>query len=169
MVPGGRWTKKECGSALAFADDLPSWGIDKRDIGAIRILDTTTEFEISERVAGSFAAKIRRPDKEDSIRIDPLADTPATQAPLQTRSRSPWRGADDTDHGAHRGDNSRHATGSKHRGKPRSESEAKFGSEPALGKKGKHRNKSGRAGQPQANPSPAKAALGKKARKTRRG
>ena len=32
-------------------------GIDKHDIGAIRIMDTTTEFEISERVAESFAAK----------------------------------------------------------------------------------------------------------------
>ncbi|WP_245333899.1 DbpA RNA binding domain-containing protein, partial [Bradyrhizobium guangdongense] len=33
-------------------------GIDKRDIGAIKIMDTTTEFEISERVAESFAAKV---------------------------------------------------------------------------------------------------------------
>ena len=51
-------------------------GIDKDDIGAIRILDTTTEFEISERVAESFAAKVRRPDKEDNIRIEPLAEAP---------------------------------------------------------------------------------------------
>ncbi len=36
-------------------------GIDKHDIGAIRIMDATTEFEISERVAESFAAKIQRP------------------------------------------------------------------------------------------------------------
>src|SRR6202012_6095262 len=50
-------------------------GIDRRDIGAIRILDTTTEFEISERVAESFALKIRRPDKEDNIRIEPLDGT----------------------------------------------------------------------------------------------
>ena len=47
-------------------------GIDKRDIGAIRIMDTTTEFEISARVAESFAVKIRRPDKEDNIRIEAL-------------------------------------------------------------------------------------------------
>ena len=44
-------------------------GIDKRDIGAIKIMDTTTEFEIAARVADSFAVKIKRPDKEDSIRI----------------------------------------------------------------------------------------------------
>jgi ATP-dependent RNA helicase DeaD len=144
-------------------------GIDKRDIGAIRILDTTTEFEISERVAGSFAVKIRRPDKEDNIRIEPLADTPPGQAPLETRSDSPCREAGDTDHSVRRGDNSRDATGPKQRGQPHGEGGSKFGSEPALGKKKKHRNKSGRAGQPQANPSPAKAALAKKARKNRRG
>ncbi len=51
-------------------------GIDKRDIGAIKIMDTTTEFEIAARVADSFAVKIKRPDKEDSIRIEPLADAP---------------------------------------------------------------------------------------------
>lgn len=62
-------------------------GIDRRDIGAIRIHDTTTEFEIAERVATSFAANVRRPDKEDSIRIEPLADAPAEQAPAERRSR----------------------------------------------------------------------------------
>ncbi|MGY3604263.1 MULTISPECIES: DEAD/DEAH box helicase [unclassified Bradyrhizobium] len=145
-------------------------GIDKRDIGAIRILDTTTEFEISERVAGSFAAKIRRPDKEDNIRIEPLADTPPDQAPLEKQSHSPWREAGDFDHNALRSDNSRDATGPKQRGKPHRESGSKFASEPGFGKKKKHRNKSGHAGQRQpANASPAKAAFGKKARKNRRG
>ena len=52
-------------------------GIDKQDIGAIRIMDTTTEFEISHGSAESFAAKIRRPDKEDNIRIEALAAGPA--------------------------------------------------------------------------------------------
>jgi ATP-dependent RNA helicase DeaD len=144
-------------------------GINKRDIGAIRIMDTTTEFEISERVAESFAVKIRRPDKEDSIRIEPLADTPQGQAPPEKRSHSPWREAGDTDHSARRSDNSRDATGPKQRGKHHGESGTKFGSEPGFGKKKKHRNKSGHAGQSQpANASPAKAALGKKARKNRR-
>jgi ATP-dependent RNA helicase DeaD len=58
-------------------------GIDKQDIGAIRIWDTTTEFEISQRVAESFAVKIRRPDKEDNIRIEPLPDAPQDRAPAQ--------------------------------------------------------------------------------------
>jgi ATP-dependent RNA helicase DeaD len=50
--------------------------IKKEDIGTIRILDTTTEFEISARVASRFAARIRRPDKVDSIRIVALPDGP---------------------------------------------------------------------------------------------
>jgi ATP-dependent RNA helicase DeaD len=141
-------------------------GIDKRDIGAIRILDTTTEFEISERVARSFAVKIRRPDKEDNIRIEPLADTLQGQASSEKQSHSPWHEASDANHSARRSDNSRHATEPKQPGKPHGES----GSEPSFGKEKKHRNKSGHAGQPQrANALPAKAALRKKARKNRRG
>jgi ATP-dependent RNA helicase DeaD len=50
--------------------------IKKEDIGTIRILDTITEFEISARVADRFAARIRRPDKEDSIRIEAMKDAP---------------------------------------------------------------------------------------------
>jgi ATP-dependent RNA helicase DeaD len=148
--------------------------IDKNDIGAIRILDTTTEFEISERVAESFAARIRHPDKEDNIRIEPLAAPPAHlsqgQAPAGKRSDSPRREARDTDHRARRSGQSRDATGPKHPGKPRGEGGSKFSSEPGSGHKKKHRNTSGRAGQPRrARAAPAKATLGRKARKKRRG
>jgi ATP-dependent RNA helicase DeaD len=144
-------------------------GIDKHDIGAIRILDTTTEFEISERVAESFAVKIRHPDKEDNIRIEPLAAPPG-QAPSEKRPHSPRREAGDTDHHARRSDSSRDATGPKQPGKPHGESGSKFDREPGSGHKKKHRNNSGRAGHPRwVKASPAKAALGKKARKNRRG
>ncbi|MBH5402155.1 DEAD/DEAH box helicase [Bradyrhizobium sp. CNPSo 4010] len=64
-------------------------GIDKRDIGTIKIMDTTTEFEISKRVADSFAARINRPDKEDSIRIEPMADAPHRHDAPKERSRAP--------------------------------------------------------------------------------
>jgi ATP-dependent RNA helicase DeaD len=47
-------------------------GIDRQDIGAIRILDTSTEFEIASSAAVDFAAQITRPDKDDNIRIEPL-------------------------------------------------------------------------------------------------
>jgi ATP-dependent RNA helicase DeaD len=64
-------------------------GIDKSDIGAIRIMDTTTEFEISARAAESFAVKIRRPDKEDNIRIDALAGP----SPREEVREKEWIGA----------------------------------------------------------------------------
>jgi len=63
-------------------------GVEKQDIGAIRIMDTTTEFEISAAVADSFAAMIKRPDKEDNIRIEFLGDAPA-ERPHTTKS---WDG-----------------------------------------------------------------------------
>src|SRR5258705_3381461 len=72
-------------------------GIDKQDIGAIRIMDTTTEFEISERVAEAFAVKVRRPDKEDNIRLEPLADASQGQAPSQQRTHTPRREGQESD------------------------------------------------------------------------
>ena len=145
-------------------------GIDKGDIGAIRILDTTTEFEISERVAESFAVKVRRPDKEDNIRIEPLAEASPAQTPSEKRPHSPRHEAGDTDHSARRSDNSRDAAAPRPRGKPHGERGSKPGGEPVFGKKKKHRNKSGQAGRSQpAGGSSAKAAHGKNTRKKRRG
>jgi ATP-dependent RNA helicase DeaD len=70
-------------------------GVQKQDIGAIRIMDTTTEFEISARVAESFAVKIKRPDKEDTIRIEALADAPQAAAVPERQSHTPRRAAHD--------------------------------------------------------------------------
>jgi len=70
-------------------------GVQKQDIGAIRIMDTTTEFEISARVAESFAVKIKRPDKEDTIRIEALADAPQGAAVPERQSHTPRRAVHD--------------------------------------------------------------------------
>jgi ATP-dependent RNA helicase DeaD len=51
-------------------------GIGKQDVGAIRIFDTHTEFQISAQVLERFADKVKRPDKEDNIRIEPLRGAP---------------------------------------------------------------------------------------------
>jgi ATP-dependent RNA helicase DeaD len=145
-------------------------GIDKRDIGAIRIMDTTTEFEISERVAASFAVKVRRPDKEDNIRIEPLADAARGESPLEKQLRAPWRDAGDTDRNGRRGNISRDETRPQRHGKPHGEHRSKFGGEKAFGKKNKHRNKCGHAGQARSGgASRTKGAFGKKAEKKRRG
>nr|WP_249137046.1 DEAD/DEAH box helicase [Bradyrhizobium tropiciagri] len=103
-------------------------GIDKRDIGAIKVMDTTTEFEIAARVADSFATKIKRPDKEDSIRIEPLADAPQGEARSEKPARKPrddaWRDKADSGHSAPRRDEPRDEAAAKRRGKPDREARA---------------------------------------------
>jgi ATP-dependent RNA helicase DeaD len=143
-------------------------GIDKHDIGAIRILDTTTEFEISERVAPAFATKIRRPDKEDNIRITPLADVPQDQAPSENRFHTPRREGNEAERGARQNDKSRHERGPKQHGKSRSKSGARF--DETNSKKKRHQDKPAYAEQPRlSSTSPAKPAFGKKTKKNRRG
>ena len=142
-------------------------GIDKRDIGAIKIMDTVTEFEISERVAESFAAKIKRPDKEDSIRIEPMADAPQRQAPPEGRSDAPRRDRGDGDHRKRRDERPQQAPEFKPRGRPPGERGAKFDDAPSFGKK-KHRDKQARA-EPSVTPWPAKGSPGKKMKKKHRG
>src|ERR1700710_1934056 len=86
-------------------------GIDKNDIGAIRIMDTTTEFEISERVAESFAVKIRRPDKEDNIRIVPLTGPSEGRPAPEKRSHTSRRDGNDAGHSARGSDKPRYKKG----------------------------------------------------------
>nr|WP_249154257.1 DEAD/DEAH box helicase [Bradyrhizobium manausense] len=105
-------------------------GIDKRDIGAIKISDTTTEFEISERVADSFAAKVKRPDKEDSIRIEPMTGAPQAQAPAEKRSRAPQREEADDDHVVRRSDDPWNANEPKQHDRPRGKPEARHQGKP---------------------------------------
>ena len=140
--------------------------IDKHDIGAIRIMDTTTEFEISRAAAESFAAKIRRPDKEDNIRIEPLAEAPQAQAAAEQRPPAPRREGKETERGASRTDRSRDDREPRQYGKPGGES-GRFAGEPAFKKK---KYKPGYTGQKQpAGASAAKPAFGKKAKKNRHG
>jgi ATP-dependent RNA helicase DeaD len=121
-------------------------GIDKHDIGAIRIMDTTTEFEISKAAAESFAAMIKRPDKEDNIRIEALAEAPQGQPASEHRPLTP-----------------------KH-GKPHGESRPRFDGDAGSRTEKRHRDKPARAGQPQpAGAAFAKPAFGKKPKKKHRG
>ncbi|MGY4474276.1 DEAD/DEAH box helicase [Bradyrhizobium sp. USDA 3364] len=145
-------------------------GIDKRDIGAIKISDTTTEFEIAARVADSFAVKIKRPDKEDSIRIEPLADAPQREARAEKPARKPWHPKDDGGFSAPRDGAQRDEVEGKRRGKPDREHKPKFDTEPRFAKNKKHRNKPGQASRSQwPDVSTAKPKFGKKPKKNRRG
>jgi ATP-dependent RNA helicase DeaD len=121
--------------------------IKKEDIGAIRILDTTTEFEISARVAERFAARIRRPDKEDSIRIEALAGAPSRE---EVREKE-WRPKP-------------HGKNAKTSDKP------EFDKKPRYDTKRRDRGEQAHAGQPRhENAASAKPAFGKKKKKKFRG
>jgi ATP-dependent RNA helicase DeaD len=174
-------------------------GIDKHDIGAIRIMDTTTEFEISQRVVDSFTAMIRRPDKEDNIRIELLGDapqgeSPQSQSPQEKRPHAPRRESEETDRRPRQNDPSRDERKPKHfakphdrkpyEGKPRddkprddrprdskphAESRARFDKD-ADHKKKRPPHKPAYDGLSQyVNASPAKPGFGKKAKKKHRG
>ncbi|MBT1516142.1 DEAD/DEAH box helicase [Bradyrhizobium sp. SRL28] len=116
--------------------------IKKEDIGAIRILDTATEFEISARVAERFAARIRRPDKEDSIRIEALAGAPSREAVREKEWTPKPHGQNAKtsdkpafDKKAHYDTKRRDRGEQAHAGKPRHESGAS--AKPVFGKKAK--------------------------------
>ncbi|CCD85217.1 Putative DEAD-box cold-shock protein, ATP-independent RNA helicase [Bradyrhizobium sp. ORS 285] len=148
-------------------------GIDKQDIGAIKISDTTTEFEIAARVADSFAANIRRPDKEDTIRIEPLGAAPAGQPAAETvwpQKPPPRRKADEGAYHPLDRDEPRERAEERPRGKPHREAPSKSFREPAFAKKKKPRDKSGHGGQafPSSHPR-AKPPGGKKPKTKRRG
>ena len=118
--------------------------IKKEDIGTIRILDTVTEFEISARVASRFAARIRRPDKEDSIRIEAMQDGPSREEKReQARPPKPHgKNAGRTDHAGF-DKQARYATktprreGPVHTGKP--EHDRRATAAPTFGKKKKNK------------------------------
>jgi ATP-dependent RNA helicase DeaD len=62
-------------------------GIDKNAIGAIRIGEDTTEFEISANAADSFAELVGRPDKNDNIRIERMAEAPQRRPEFERPKR----------------------------------------------------------------------------------
>jgi ATP-dependent RNA helicase DeaD len=141
-------------------------GIDKQDIGAIRIMDTTTEFEISQRVAESFAAKIKRPDKEDNIRIEALDKAPS--GPAESRARPPWREGEAADHDAGRREKYRDGGERKPHGKPRDERGATFDRGAGHEKKPRRPHAADAARPHRSKAPPAKAPFAKKPKKKRR-
>ena len=134
-------------------------GIDKHDIGAIKIMDTTTEFEISRAAAESFALKIRRPDKEDNIRIEALAEAPQGQAPQEKRSYPPRREAGTADRGPRHRDGRGHEPATKPYAKPHGDSDVGSRAKP------RHQDKPAYAGKPQYDKGSAAKPFGKKPKK----
>lgn len=155
MTEGGVWfraaigRKKNAEARWLLPMICRRGGIEKQDVGTIRVMETTTEFEISARVAASFTAKVKRPDKEDNIRIEPLAETTRDRAPSDRRSREPRSEERDVERGKHRNADSDGVRQPKHHGKHRDESGAKSDKTRDFEKKSKPRNKPAHASQQQ--------------------
>ena len=166
-------------------------GITKGDIGAIKIMDTTTEFEISRAVAESFATMIKRPDKEDTIRIEAMTDAPRAEAAPEKRSFAPRREAPRHEAPRHetpgheaprydtraaerppgtndfaRGDRPFKKHGKPHGEKPRGENPPSFDRKPDFKSKNRHQDKPAFAGNSRRDRgADAKPAFAKKPKK----
>ncbi len=120
-------------------------GIGKQDIGAIRIYGSSTEFQISANAVDGFTAKIKRPDKEDSIRIELLPDGPQGETEtFEKRPRKPAREDRDFSAKPRREDKPRYddkprfedrsRDKPKHGGKPHRDNARRLENAPARGK-----------------------------------
>ncbi len=152
-------------------------GIGKNDIGAIRIYDVHTEFEIAGQAAEQFSLRIKRPDKEQNIRIEPLQGGAQGEAPS-------GRSADQAESaGTVRDDKVRQGDNSRYQGRPKGsfkrdgerhaersgEEPPKFDKKRRFDKRKRPENKPAYSGQPRredANPS-AHSAFGKKWKKNK--
>ena len=89
---GGVWFRMSVGRN-ANAD--PRWllpflcrrgHVTRQEVGAIRVMDRETRFEIAPHAAARFAAALRRPDSHDEgIRIEPMEPLPRSRAPVAPR------------------------------------------------------------------------------------
>ena len=143
-------------------------GIGKRDIGAIRIFDSSTEFEISANAVDEFTAKIKRPDKEDNIRIEALPNGPQgdsaafEKGPRKDKNFNAKPRRDDKP----RFEEKPRFDKPKHSGKPRRDDARRFDDAPAHGKSSKPGKKPDRKDWPDVEkPSSAKKPKKKKHRK----
>jgi ATP-dependent RNA helicase DeaD len=144
-------------------------GIDKNDIGAIRIYDAITEFEISAKAAENFAAKVQVPDKDEHIRIEQLADGPRGEASAENAVDKTASVGNPQEGEARRDDKPRYDKARKHRGERVREGAPKFGKKPGFDKKRRDEHKPAHAGQAsrQDAASFAKPASGKKPKKNK--
>ena len=142
-------------------------GIDKHKIGAIRVFDTHTEFEIAAPAAEMFVAKIKGPDKEEHIRIEAMPDGPQGQAPSEKPADKPVSQSKEHDGKVRHNGKPRYEGKPKHHGKPPGEGPRRFDKKPGFEKKQPHENKPAHAGKPWRDAAApfAKPAFGKKPKK----
>jgi ATP-dependent RNA helicase DeaD len=168
--------------------------IDKHDIGAIRIYPTHTEFEISGEAAEKFSVNLKRPDKEETIRIEALPSGPQGEAPSEhhadkaagdgkTHESKPYEGKPyegkpshkpsrkpdhKPDHKPHHNGKPRHERRHKQHGEAPGSGLPQAGNKPGSDQKRRHEHKAAdaRPRRDHANPF-AKPAFGKKPKKNK--
>jgi ATP-dependent RNA helicase DeaD len=149
-------------------------GINKNDIGAIKIYESMTEFEISGQAAEQFAAKVTGPDKDEHILIEALPNGPQGQASSEKRADDAPGGtkifdAKNPDGKPRPHGKPRHENGPKHHGGPAGEK--KYDNKTGFNKKRRHEHKPAHAGpsRPEHAKPFTKPAFGKKPKKKFRG
>ena len=143
--------------------------IEKQDIGAIRIYGTHTEFEISAQAAEQFSVNLKRPDKEENIRIEALPAGPQGEAPSERhadKAAGEGRAHEST---ARQDDKPRHQRHQKHHGEASGYGPPKSDSRPGSDQKPRHKHKppyAGRSRRDHTTPF-TKPAFGKKPKKNK--
>jgi ATP-dependent RNA helicase DeaD len=141
-------------------------GIDKHDIGAIRIYASHTEFEISAQAAEQFSVNVKRPDKEEKIRIEALPAGPQGEAPSEKHADQTASDSKGYEGRPHRNDKPRYERRHKH-GEASGEGPPKLENTSGLDKKPRHEHKPAHAGHPRRDHAApfAKPGFGKKPKK----
>jgi ATP-dependent RNA helicase DeaD len=144
-------------------------GIDKHDIGAIRIYESITEFEISAQAAEQFATQIKRPDKEEHIGIEAMPGGPRGEARAVKGADRATSPSNVHDGGARRNDKPHYDKARKHQGEPSREGVPKLDKKPGFDKKHRHGPKPAHGGKPRREDAApfAKPAFGKKPKKNK--
>jgi ATP-dependent RNA helicase DeaD len=147
--------------------------IGKHDIGAIRIYGTHSEFEISAQAAEQFSVNLKRPDKEENIRIEALPAGPQGEAPSEkpadkvAGSSKAYEGK--PPHVPRQNDKPRHERRHKPHGEAAGVGQPKSETMLGLDKKPRHEHKAAESGRPRRDHATpfAKRAFGKKPKKNK--
>ena len=144
-------------------------GISKNDIGAIRIYDTITEFEIAATAAENFAAKVQAPDKDEHVRIAALPDGPRGEVPPDKAAEKSEISGKPQEGGPRRDDKHRYDKPRKHHDERFRERGPKLDKKPGFDKKRQHGRKPAHAGEASRRDAApfAKPASGKKPKKNK--
>jgi ATP-dependent RNA helicase DeaD len=144
-------------------------GIDKHDIGAIRIYGAHTEFEISAQAAEQFSVNIKRPDTEENIRIEVLPAGPQGEAPSGKQADKAAGESRARESKARQDDKPRHQRHPKRHGEASGERPPKSDDRPGSDQKPRHSHKPLYAGRPRRDHATpfAKPAFGKNPKKNK--